>query len=456
MNATPSLTRQMARTVLAADFKPAFLALRPPARAKARLCLADYLSCIFEARALPWSQQAKALATPLPHGCTILASSLKATATEAAFANAVMAHGLVREDMHAASNTHHGVVVWSTLLALAETRPVTGGEILDAAILAYEAGARLGRVLFDQELARLFRPTGLTTPFGASLGAAYMLGLTEDQIVSALGLAANQAGGLNQWPHSGSSDMYFHPGFAARSALTAVRLAQAGAQASEAILEGEAGLFASFARRPAPATLPLFPKGEADILNVYHKPAPACNYAQTASQCALALLQSHAIAVQDITSIAIRVSDAALNYPGCNAKGPFERALQAKMSIIFATAAVLVTGRIAEESYHQLDHPDINRLIRVTDLQSAAHYTQAFPAKQGTSLSITLADGRILAIDQEDVVPANAALIEQRLSQAVTETCGAAQAAQLLSVLDQIEKLEDVRLLIDLCRTPAA
>ena len=449
MSIAPSLTQQMARMAHSTDITT----LGPEPREKAQLCLADFLSCIFEARDLPWSQQAKALATVLPKGCTILASPLQASAMDAAFANAVMAHGLVREDMHAASNSHHGVVVWSCLLALSEIVPVTGRQLLDAAILSYEAGARLGRVLFDKELARLFRPTGLTTPIGAALGAARLLGLTEDQTVSALALAANQAGGLNQWPHSGSSDMYFHPGFAARSAITAVRLAQGGAEASEHILEGEAGLFASFARRAAPNGIMLFPEGQADIMNVYHKPAPACNYAQTASQCALTLTQNQSIAAQDIIAISIRVSDAALHYPGCNAKGPFERALQAKMSIVFSTAAVLANGRITEDNYHQLDNPDIKRLIDVTDLQSTAGYTSAFPAKQGTSLSITLRNGNTLHMEQDDVVPASTDMVHERLLRSVTQTSGAATANAVLSMLDQLDTLENLNSLTALCRT---
>ncbi len=449
MNAAPSLTRRMAMMAKAIDI----MALGPDPREKARLCLADFLSCIFEASDLPWSRQGKSLATPLPQGCTILASPIKASAMDAAFANAVMAHGLVREDMHAASNSHHGVVVWSSLLALSETVPVTGRQLIDAAILAYEAGARLGRVLFDKELARLFRPTGLTTPIGATLGAARLLGLTVDQTVSALALAANQAGGLNQWPHSGSSDMYFHPGFAARSAITAALLAQAGAVGSEEILEGKAGLFASFARRTAPDGILLFPEGQADIMNVYCKPAPACNYAQTASQCALTLTQRQSLSAADITAISIRVSDAALHYPGCNAKGPFVRALQAKMSIIFSTAAVLATGRIDEDNYHQLDNPVINRLIDMTDLQSTIDYTSAFPAKQGTSLSISLVNGSILTIAQDDVVPASADMVRERLRRAVSRTSGGQTATNLQSVLDRLETMDSITPLTELCRT---
>ena len=177
---------------------------------------------------------------------------------DAAFANATMGHGLVREDMHAASICHHGVVIWPTLLALSERTPLSGATFLAAAIIGYETGAQIGRALFTADLARLYRPTGLVAPLGAALAGSYALGLTEDAATSAIAIAANTSSGLNEWPRAGGSEMYFHPGFAARNAIAAIELAEAGARASETILEGEAGLFAAFRRQPAPSEIRLF------------------------------------------------------------------------------------------------------------------------------------------------------------------------------------------------------
>ena len=102
--------------------------------------------------------------------------------------------------------------------------------------------------------------------------------------------------------------MYFHPGFAASNAIKAVGLAAAGALASETILEGEAGLFAAYRRQPAPENIELFAGGEAEIMAVYNKPAPACNFAQTASQAALRA--SHELAgTEAIERIVIRAPD---------------------------------------------------------------------------------------------------------------------------------------------------
>ena len=134
-------------------------ALAPDEAAKARLCLADALRCMFEARDLPVSLQARALVHPTPGGVPIPATGLEAAPAQAALAMAVMAAGLLREDMHAASISHHGIVVWPTLLALSHGAGVSGARLLAAGVVGYEFGARLGAALFDADLARRIRPT---------------------------------------------------------------------------------------------------------------------------------------------------------------------------------------------------------------------------------------------------------------------------------------------------------
>ena len=279
-----SLARALARTALAVDLGR----FDADVIAKAKICLLDFLSCAFEARNHPWSRQAIGIAREVGNGATIIGTRTLASPGDAAFANATMGHGLVREDMHAASICHHGVVIWPTLLALSERTPLSGATFLAAAIIGYETGAQIGRALFNADLARLYRPTGLVAPLGAALAGSYALGLSEDAATSAMAIAANTSSGLNEWPRAGGSEMYFHPGFAARNAIAAIELAEAGARASETILEGEAGLFAAFRRQPAPTEIRLFAGAEPEIMAVYNKPAPACNFAQTAAQTALA------------------------------------------------------------------------------------------------------------------------------------------------------------------------
>jgi len=262
-----------------------------------------------------------------------------------------------------------------------------------------------------------------------------MLGLTEDAGVSALGLAANATVGLNEWPASGADDMFFHAGLAARNAVTAVELAELGAFASETALDGPAGLFAALRRADRVEAVAPFSGDQLEIYSVYHKPAPACNYAQTACQAALAI----GVDSQDITSIQVKCSAAALNYPGCNAPGPFQRILQAKMSIQFCVAATLARRSIEESNYRLLDDPEIARLTRITRLEEDAEFSRAYPGAQGSEVIVTLRDGKVLRKRMSDLVPATPEQVRARFR------CAAGTAAKPIeAMVEALDQLDDV------------
>ncbi|WFU75103.1 MmgE/PrpD family protein [Bradyrhizobium sp. CB2312] len=441
-----SLARQMARSALALDLGD----FGPDVVAKAKLCLLDFLSCAFEAGQHAWSRQAVAIAQG-GGNTTIIGTSQLSSPADAAFANAVMGHGLVREDMHAASIAHHGVVIWPTLLALSEQAPLHGARLLAAAIIGYETGARIGRALLTSDLARLYRPTGLVAPPGAALAGSFALGLSEDVATSAIAIATNTSSGLNEWPHAGGSDMYFHPGFAASNAIKAIGLAAAGAFGSETILDGEAGLFAAYRRQAAPASIALFPDGECEIMAVYNKPVPACNFAQTAAQAALRV--SHELASPDeIDRVVIRAPDAAVRYPGCDSMGPYRNALQAKMSIPFSVAATLARGEIEEENYSELDDADIIRLVAITDLEADPGFTAAFPGKQGADVTVHLRSGRTIRHALPDVIAATPSEIRGRFRAAAARVLGEDRAHRLEQLVDDCERLGNAGAIAAQCR----
>jgi 2-methylcitrate dehydratase PrpD len=445
-----SLARALARSALAVDLGR----FDADVIAKAKICLLDFLSCAFEARNHPWSRQAIGIAREVSDGATIVGNRTLASPGDAAFTNAVMGHGLVREDMHAASICHHGVVIWPTLLALSERAPLSGTTFLTAAIIGYETGAQIGRALFNADLARLYRPTGLVAPLGAALAGSFALGLDEDAATSAMAIAANTSAGLNEWPRAGGSEMYFHPGFAARNAIAAIELAEAGARASETILEGEAGLFAAFRRQSAPAEIKLFSGAEPEIMAVYNKPAPACNFAQTAAQTALRAARELGSS-DDIATISIRVPEAAARYPGCDSKGPFHNALQAKMSIPFSVAAVLARGALEEENYADIGDIRILRLIECIELQTAPDLTAAFPASQGAEILVGLRNGTTIRQRLDNVIAATPEEIRARFRQAASSVIGD-RARELEDLIDNCASLPDSRVIAARCRPEPA
>jgi 2-methylcitrate dehydratase PrpD len=435
--AEESLSRRIVQAVRRLRFED----LAPEVVAKVQIALLDYLSCAYESRDLPWSQQA------------IRAIGTSGAPRDAAFVNAILGHGLVREDMHTGSVSHLGVVVLPALLALAREKEIHGRDFIVGVVCGYETGAVIGKALMDAENVRVFRPTGITGPLGGAAGGARMLGLDEEVSISALGFAANTTVGLNEWPYSGADDMFFHVGFAARNAVVAVELAVLGARGSESALDGRAGLFAALRRADRAAGVEMF-AGPPEILAVYHKPAPACNYAQTAAQAALSASQG--LQSGEIAAVQVKVSAAALNYPGCNAPGPFERILQAKMSIHYCVAAALARGAIEESNYRSLRDPEILRLAAMAVVEEDRAFTAAYPAKQGAEVTVTLRDGRRITHRLDDVIPAAPEQIRARFRVAAEKALGGEQARAIESAVDNLEADGSVGGLNELLGLPLA
>ena len=450
LNAHEPLAARMAQSLagLGVDRLPA------EATDKVKLCLMDLIGCAFEARDLPWSRQAQQIAQPMrdARGATIIGSPGAFSFVDAAFANAVMGHGLVREDMHAGSISHFGIVVLPALLALAQYRRSSGRDFIAAAVAGYEVGGQVGRAAMDAEVAKIHRPTGITGPVAAAAAGACLLGLSIEQTTSAIALGANTTLGFNQWAHTGGSEMFFHAGFAARNAITAVRLAESGAFASPSALDGEAGLFASLKKRSAASKVELF-RGAPEILSVYHKPVPACNFAQTASQAALGLVREGTSA-ERIAAVTVRVPRAGALYPGCDYAGPFAHILQAKMSIQYNVAAALIEGAVTEKNFKLLNDARLHRLLSLMTLEVDDAMTRAYPGKQGGEVEIRENDGKMRKVRLDDVVNASAAEVGQRFRMAAEAAVGEAHAREIEKRIETLERSDDVGTLVSLLGAP--
>lgn len=430
----------------------------PETIAKAKLCILDLLSSAFASAELPWSRQALALATMssagTARGAPLIGATFKVSELDAAFANGVLGHGLVRDDMHVGSVSHLGTVIVPTLLALAAHSRASGQDLLAATVAGYEVGGKIGRMILDVEVSKIFRPTGITGPIAAAAAGAKLLGLDAEQTTAALALAANTAAGYNEWAATGGSEMFFHTGFAARSAVSAVLLAADGAYASTTAIDGAAGLLAAFRKSAKPAAV-RFLTGAPEILAVFFKPVPACNFAQSPAQAALAIARRERVRARDVQRVTVRVTRAAALYPGCDVSGPFEHILQAKMSIQYNVAAALVHANFDESNYVPRKNRRVLELAARTSVDVDPALTKAYPAKQGAEVIVETRSGDRWAERIDDVVPTDPAGVRQRFAAASTAALGATAAARLGALVDKLEQCADVRRLTRAVAKPA-
>ena len=172
-----------------------------------------------------------------PPQATVLGRRERMDVLHAALMNGISSHVFDFDDTHLKTVIHPAGPVVSAMLALAEHRPMSGTEFLNAMVLGVEVECRIGNAVYPAHYDRGWHITGTAGVFGAAAACGKALGLTEQQMVWALGLAATQPVGLREM--FGSMTKSFHPGRAAQNGLTAALLASRNFTSTEVGTRGE-------------------------------------------------------------------------------------------------------------------------------------------------------------------------------------------------------------------------
>jgi 2-methylcitrate dehydratase PrpD len=154
------------------------------------------------------------------------------------------------DDTHLATVIHPAGPIAGPLLAEAERTSVSGADFLAAFAIGVEVACRAATMLMtppaEPELG--WYMTGIACPIAAAASIAKLRGLSEDQTVMALGLAATESAGFRQT--HGSMCTSLVPAQAARAGYLAALLAEQGVTATEQTLEGPRGFAEAFAAKP--------------------------------------------------------------------------------------------------------------------------------------------------------------------------------------------------------------
>ncbi len=154
-----------------------------------------------------------------------------APAAPAALVNATTSHALDYDDTHFGHIGHTSVVVFSSLCAVAEIAGASYDALLEAAQIASECAVRVGLYLGRDHYQGGFHQTATAGAFGATLGVARLLGLSQDQTTQALGHCASQASGLKV--QFGTMAKPLNAGLAASAAVQCALWARAGLTATD-------------------------------------------------------------------------------------------------------------------------------------------------------------------------------------------------------------------------------
>src|SRR4029077_9548923 len=184
---------------------------------------------------------------------TILGNSGRAPAHLATLANGTMAHAFELDNVRQpGAGVHPGATAFLPALAAGEMQKANGKAFLTAFVAACEVMGRIGVAAGNSLEQRGFHAPGLTGTFGAAVAAGRLLGLDENKMVNALGIAGSYSGGLIEFSRcqEGAMIKRLHLGKAGEGGVTAALLASRGFAGPESILEGKFGFCQTFSDSP--------------------------------------------------------------------------------------------------------------------------------------------------------------------------------------------------------------
>ena len=434
--ARTGVTRALARYVVEARYAE----VPPAVRKEAQRTLLNWMGCAVGGSRHATLDAAISALAPFsgPPQASVLGRRVRMDVLHASLMNGISSHVFDFDDTHLKTVIHPAGPVVSGLLALAEFRPMTGADFLHAMILGVEVECRIGNAVYPAHYDRGWHITGTAGVFGAAAACGKALGLTEQQMVWALGLAATQPVGLREM--FGSMTKSFHPGRAAQNGLTAALLAARNFTSTEVGLEGKSGWanVLSTTRNYAEITDHLGASYEI-ALNTY-KPFACGIVIHPAIDACIQLRNQHQLEAAQIERIDLSVHPLVLELTG---KKMPQTGLESKFSVYFAAALAIVRGSAGMRDFSDENARDpviVALRDRVTATIDPAVKEEQVRAR------ITLEDGRVLNHVVEHVVgslerPMSDAQLEAKFLDLAKGVLPDAQARALMALCWKVEGL---------------
>jgi 2-methylcitrate dehydratase PrpD len=305
---------------------------------------------------------------------TVIAYGFKCPAPNAAQVNGTMIHALDYDDGHQVALVHIGCVAVSTAFAVAERMgKLSGKELITAIALGGDFTARLGLASRPggSAMASGWHPTTLFGFLGSAAAAGRIIGLDEEKMINALGLAYHQCGGAGTGVADGALAKRMGPGLAAKGGITAALMAERGITGERDPLEGRTGLYKTYMGGdydPALLTAELGKRWE--VVNIGDKPYPCCGLTHACIDSALAIKSKYNINADDIKEITVYGGDKVYQHaqPPEIKKAP-RTIIDAQFSVPWVVAIALAKGKVTVDDFtdEAIKRPEILKLAQKID-----------------------------------------------------------------------------------------
>ena len=302
----------------------------------------------------------------------ILGTGCTASPETAALINGTYGHSLDYDDVLSMMPAHPSAVIVSALLASMNGKPVSGKNFIEAYIIGVEVGGKVGLGMTNEHYQRGFHATGTLALFSGLAALAKLHRLDAATIRQAMGIAGSMASGLRR--NFGTMTKPLHSGLAARSALTAVRLAMAGFTAADDIMEAKAGFYSSYGTAESDPEVTANGLGKPFVIinpGIAVKKFPCCYATHRAIDGVLTLRERLGFDASSIDKVICRMPPGGmhvLTYPR-----PLT-GLEGKFSLPYSIAAGVLDGKFSIASFtdEAVRRPQIAALYQRIDAHETA------------------------------------------------------------------------------------
>jgi 2-methylcitrate dehydratase PrpD len=308
-----------------------------------------------------------------PGTANILGRGERVDPLHASLMNGISSHVYDYDDTTPKNYIHPSSPVASALFAYASANKLSGPDFVHAFILGFEAESRIGNAVYPAHYDVGWHITGTAGVFGAAVAIGKLIGLSEQQMIWAIGLAATQAAGLREM--FGSMAKSLHPGRAAQNGYASALLAQADFTAGERGLEGPRGFAAVQAANYDLAKITAGLGVDFDLRANTYKPFPCGIVNHPTIDGAIQIHNEHHPAPESIRAVRLRVAPLVLDL--CNQRN-ITRGLQGKFSVYHGAAIGLVRGKagIREYTDEAVNDPAIQRVRENANAVADASLTE--------------------------------------------------------------------------------
>lgn len=380
--------------------------------------------------------------------CTVWTTDRRASVAYGPLVNGYLAHVLDFDDSYMPQITilHGNAPVVPAAMAVGEWLDAGGADYLLAFVLGFEVAARValsaGRAHYDQN----WHVTSTVGGFGAAAAAGKLLGLDEQQMTYAFGIAGAQAGGIGN--AAGSMTKAFHAGRASMSGVTAALLAQRGFTSGDDFLTGRRGFHQVFHSDGNIEALVGDLGTRWELRRAAFKPYACGVVVHPILDAIIGLRDEHGLEASNVASIEVRANPVVLVPTGLTDP---RTGLEGKFSVYHSAAVALIDGAAGPQQYTDARVFD-EQVIALRERVRVA--TDSSLQKGEAHVSIQLADGRVVRrhVPHASGTADNPMTDEQlgRKFRLLTEPVFGQERAE--GILEKIERLDTLASISELAR----